>query len=180
LQSDLDNRIPDPGVSISDQKFFLQTDRNTRMEWAIMRSLCSVARRRTLDATALRQCLRANRFRASDARCRAGRTYVHLERVSEVVGLRKKLYRRPAQLCRVQDRRVALVRAPVSEKLFCLRGESLSKLGAQLRHDNINVGLLQTQSRIPFNNVTSDLISETSAGAYFKNTLYWNTWASTR
>ena len=57
--------------------------------------------------------------------------------------------------------------------------KSSSEVGAQLRHDNINVGLLQTQSRIPFNNVTSDLISETSAGAYFKNTLYWNTWART-
>ena len=55
--------------------------------------------------------------------------------------------------------------------------KSNSEVGAQLRHDNINVGLLNTQSRIPFNNVTSNLISETSAGTYFKNTLYWNSWA---
>jgi ABC-type Fe3+/spermidine/putrescine transport system ATPase subunit len=82
--------------------------------------------------------------------------YVHLERVSEVVGLRKKLYRRPAQLCRVQDRRVALVRAPVSEKLFCLRGESLSKLGAQLRHE-MRVEIRRPPLRLGLTSVSSEI-----------------------
>jgi len=52
-----------------------------------------------------------------------------------------------------------------------------TEVGVQLRHDNINVGLLDTQSRMPFAEVNSNLISESSAGSYFKNTTYWNSWA---
>jgi hypothetical protein len=57
--------------------------------------------------------------------------------------------------------------------------DSVTEAGLQFRHDNINVGLLDTQSRIPFATVSDNRVSETSAGLYLKNTTVWNPWLRT-
>ena len=57
--------------------------------------------------------------------------------------------------------------------------DSTTELGLQLRHDNINVGLLNTEARVPFATVSNDQVSETSAGWYLQNTTTWNPWLRT-
>ena len=52
--------------------------------------------------------------------------------------------------------------------------DSITELGLQIRHDLINVGLLNTQSRIPFGAVRDDGIKQTSTGIYLKNTTFWS------
>jgi hypothetical protein len=51
--------------------------------------------------------------------------------------------------------------------------ESTTEAGLQLRRDNIDVGLLDTQSRQPFATVTSDAVGETETGVYLENTTRW-------
>jgi hypothetical protein len=57
--------------------------------------------------------------------------------------------------------------------------DSTTELGLQLRHDNIDVGLLNTEAREPFATVSNDQVSETSAGLYLQNTTIWNPWLRT-
>ena len=57
--------------------------------------------------------------------------------------------------------------------------ESTTEVGFQVRHDNINVGLLNTIARIPFATVTNDQVSETEAGLHLQNTTTWNRWLRT-
>jgi len=54
--------------------------------------------------------------------------------------------------------------------------ESTVEIGAQLRHDQIHVGLLDTERRVPFATVRDDCIAETSVGAYIQNTTDWSGW----
>lgn len=56
---------------------------------------------------------------------------------------------------------------------------STTEIGLQIRHDNIHVSLLDTQSRVPFDVVTSDLVSETQTGVYVQNTTHWTSWFRT-
>ena len=42
--------------------------------------------------------------------------------------------------------------------------ESTTEVGLQVRHDDINVGLLNTEARIPFMTVSNDYVRETEAG----------------
>lgn len=56
---------------------------------------------------------------------------------------------------------------------------SLTEAGLQLRRDRINVGLLDTQSRILFATVTDDHVGETSGGVYLKNSTDWSPWLRT-
>src|ERR687891_133686 len=58
-----------------------------------------------------------------------------LDRVAELVGLAKHLNRKPHHLPGAQRRGGALARAFVSQNPFCLMGEPLSNLDAQLRHE---------------------------------------------
>lgn len=57
--------------------------------------------------------------------------------------------------------------------------ESTTEAGLQVRHDNINVGLLDSVERIPFATVTNDRVSESEAGLYLQNTTTWNPWLRT-
>ncbi|HTD28626.1 MAG TPA: TonB-dependent receptor [Xanthomonadaceae bacterium] len=54
--------------------------------------------------------------------------------------------------------------------------DSITEAGLQVRHDNIHVGLWNSEARIPFENVTNSLVSETEAGAYVQNTTTWTSW----
>jgi len=54
--------------------------------------------------------------------------------------------------------------------------ESTTEIGMQFRHDNIRVGLNDTQSRIPFATVTDDEVSETATAIYVQNSTAWTGW----
>ena len=57
--------------------------------------------------------------------------------------------------------------------------DSITEVGVQLRHDNINVGLLDTQARNTFYTVTNDHVSESEGGLYIQNTTTWMPWLRT-
>lgn len=57
--------------------------------------------------------------------------------------------------------------------------DSITELGVQLRHDNIHVGLLNTQARVPFATVSNNLVSETTTGIFLQNTIIWSHWLRT-
>ncbi|WP_158882310.1 TonB-dependent receptor [Rhodanobacter sp. L36] len=54
--------------------------------------------------------------------------------------------------------------------------DSVTEVGAQIRHDQIHVSLLDSQARVAFHTVSSDLVSETEAGVYIENTTIWSSW----
>ena len=54
--------------------------------------------------------------------------------------------------------------------------ESVTEVGAQVRHDDIHVSLLNTHERIPFQTVSDNLVDETEDAVYIENTTIWNTW----
>lgn len=53
---------------------------------------------------------------------------------------------------------------------------STTEIGIQLRHDQIHVGLLDTESRVPFTTVSDDLVGETEVGIYVQNSTDWSNW----
>jgi outer membrane receptor for Fe3+-dicitrate len=57
--------------------------------------------------------------------------------------------------------------------------DSVTELGLQLRHDNINVGLANTQARQVFQTVTNDKVRETMSSVYLQNSTSWNGWFRT-
>lgn len=57
--------------------------------------------------------------------------------------------------------------------------DSTTELGLQVRHDNIDVSLKNSEARIPFETVSDDKVSETLAGLYLQNTTIWNDWLRT-
>lgn len=57
--------------------------------------------------------------------------------------------------------------------------DSVTELGLQLRHDNINVGLANTQARQVFQTVTNDKVRETMSSVYLQNSTSWNDWFRT-
>ena len=57
--------------------------------------------------------------------------------------------------------------------------ESVTELGLQVRHDNINVSLQNSQARVPIETVTNNQVGETMAGLYVQNTISWNDWLRT-
>lgn len=57
--------------------------------------------------------------------------------------------------------------------------DSVTELGLQLRHDNINVGLANTQARQVFQTVTNDRVRETMSSVYLQNSTSWNDWFRT-
>ena len=52
--------------------------------------------------------------------------------------------------------------------------ESTTEVGLQLRHDNIHVGLLNTQARVTFATVSNDLVSETMTSLYAQESTIWS------
>lgn len=61
-------------------------------------------------------------------------------------------------------------------KHLLLGHESITEIGAQLRHDVIHVSLLDTQARVPFATVSDDRVDETEAALYIQNTTVWSDW----
>ena len=57
--------------------------------------------------------------------------------------------------------------------------DSVTELGLQVRHDDIDVGLLDTQSRVAFYTVSRDQVSETMASVYAQNATAWTPWLRT-
>jgi outer membrane receptor protein involved in Fe transport len=56
---------------------------------------------------------------------------------------------------------------------------STTEIGLQVRHDNIDVGLFNTQARRVFETVSDSSVSETEAGLYGQNTTAWTPWMRT-
>ena len=54
--------------------------------------------------------------------------------------------------------------------------DSTTEAGVQLRHDAIQVGLDDTESRIPFFTVDDNRVRLTEVGVYLQNTTYWADW----
>lgn len=54
--------------------------------------------------------------------------------------------------------------------------DSTTEAGFQLRHDHIDVGLFNTQGRIPFQTVNDNRVNETEAAVYLENTTTWSDW----
>jgi len=54
--------------------------------------------------------------------------------------------------------------------------DSTTEAGFQLRHDHIDVGLFNTEDRIPFQTVDDNRINETEAAVYLENTTIWSDW----
>ncbi|MBB3213082.1 hypothetical protein FHW67_002371 [Herbaspirillum sp. Sphag1AN] len=57
--------------------------------------------------------------------------------------------------------------------------ESVTEAGLQVRHDNINVGLYNTEARVPFQTVSNDQVAETMTSLYLQNSTSWNDWFRT-
>jgi hypothetical protein len=57
--------------------------------------------------------------------------------------------------------------------------DSITEVGAQLRHDEIHVSLFDTQARVPFATVSDNLVSETEGALYVQNTTTWTDWFRT-
>jgi hypothetical protein len=57
--------------------------------------------------------------------------------------------------------------------------QSTTEVGLQIRHDDIHVGLNNTQSRTVFEPVRNDFVSETATGLYVQNTTAWAPWLRT-
>ena len=57
--------------------------------------------------------------------------------------------------------------------------DSTTEIGFQVRHDHIDVGLLDSEARVPFATVGNDRVRETEVGAYVQNTTAWLPWLRT-
>jgi hypothetical protein len=57
--------------------------------------------------------------------------------------------------------------------------DAVTELGLQVRHDNIRVGLQNTQSRQAFQTLRDDRVRETLISAYVQNTTAWTPWLRT-
>jgi hypothetical protein len=54
--------------------------------------------------------------------------------------------------------------------------DSVTELGLQFRHDNIDVSLQNTKARVPFATVSNDTVGETLVSVYLQNTTSWTSW----
>ncbi len=57
--------------------------------------------------------------------------------------------------------------------------DSTTEAGVSLRHDHVDVGLLHTEARVPFDTVSNDHVSETGVAAWVQNTTTWLPWLRT-
>ncbi len=57
--------------------------------------------------------------------------------------------------------------------------DSITEVGLQVRHDNIDVGSLNTEDRVPFQTVSDNAVNETEIGTYIQNTTTWSNWFKT-
>jgi TonB-dependent receptor-like protein len=54
--------------------------------------------------------------------------------------------------------------------------DSVTELGVQLRHDNIDLSLQNTKARVPFATVSNDTVGETLTSFYLQNATSWSGW----
>jgi len=54
--------------------------------------------------------------------------------------------------------------------------ESTTEVGAQLRHDDIHVGLFNSSGRVAYKTVTDNLVDETEGALYVENRTAWADW----
>ena len=57
--------------------------------------------------------------------------------------------------------------------------DSVTEVGLQMRHDNIDVSLANSQAQMPFQTVTNNQVGETMSSLYLQNTTSWNDWFRT-
>jgi hypothetical protein len=57
--------------------------------------------------------------------------------------------------------------------------DATTEVGLQVRHDHIDVGLFDSEARVPFATVSNDRVNETEVGAYVQNTTTWLPWFRT-
>jgi TonB-dependent Receptor Plug Domain len=57
--------------------------------------------------------------------------------------------------------------------------DAIFEMGSRIRYDRIHVGLADTQSRLTFNAVDSDVVGETSVGLYLQQMDQWQPWFRT-
>jgi outer membrane receptor protein involved in Fe transport len=60
-----------------------------------------------------------------------------------------------------------------------LGNESITEIGLQVRHDNIDVGLTNSKARMSFQTISDNAVDETEIGTYLQNTTTWNSWFKT-
>ncbi len=57
--------------------------------------------------------------------------------------------------------------------------DATTEAGLQLRHDHVDLGLLDSQARVPFATVSDDHVDETALGAWVQNATTWLPWFRT-
>jgi len=57
--------------------------------------------------------------------------------------------------------------------------DSTTEVGVSIRHDHVDVGLLDSQARVAFATVTNDRVGETMVGAWVHNATTWLPWLRT-
>jgi hypothetical protein len=57
--------------------------------------------------------------------------------------------------------------------------DSTTEVGLLVRHDHINVGLFDSEARVPFGTRSNDRVGETALGAWLQNTTTWRPWFRT-
>ena len=57
--------------------------------------------------------------------------------------------------------------------------DSTTEAGFSLRHDHVDVGLFDSEARVPFDTVSNDHVGETALAAYVQNTTAWLPWLRT-
>ena len=80
------------------------------------------------------------------------------------------------QFEQVENRNILGVKAVHGWTYNLFGHESTTEIGFQVRHDQIHVGLFDTEARIPFTTVSNDRVSEMGGGVYIQNTTDWSNW----
>ncbi len=78
-----------------------------------------------------------------------------------------------------ESRNVAGAQATHGWQHSLFGSDSTTEAGIQVRHDHIDVGLLDSQARVPFATLGNDRVNETEVGAYVQNTTSWLPWFRT-
>jgi len=58
--------------------------------------------------------------------------------------------------------------------------DSVPEVGLQIRHNQIRVGLPDTQQRVAFQTVSDDAVNQTQIGIHVENTTTWQPWSRSR
>ena len=80
------------------------------------------------------------------------------------------------QFEQVEDRNILGSKALHGWQHSLFGHDSVTEAGVQLRHDQIHVGLFDTEERLRFATVSDSLVGETEAGLYLQNSTDWSVW----